>query len=131
MVVSRMRGLGAERLRLLRLVLVAERVPLALFTLVGVLSVGAPVVTSLLTGVLAQQLQASGDVGLAIGAGVGIAVSIVVLQQAMAFRASAHRTGEVIGGWAHPPARAAPGQRGAALRGGRERRLPDRHLTGL
>ncbi len=87
MVVSRVRSLAAERLRLLRLVLVAERVPLALFALVGVLSVGAPVVTSLLTGVLAQQLRASGDVGLAIGAGVGIAVSIVVLQQAMAFRA--------------------------------------------
>ncbi|MDF1489033.1 ABC transporter ATP-binding protein [Tessaracoccus sp. HF-7] len=75
----------SERLELLRLVLVSERRPLILFVLVGIVTVGAPVATSLLTGALTRQLRASGDVGATVWAGVGVAVSIVVLQQAMAF----------------------------------------------
>ncbi|MBK7820825.1 MAG: ABC transporter ATP-binding protein [Tessaracoccus sp.] len=82
---ARVRDMVAERRRLLRLVLLAARPPLLLYGALGMVTAFAPVATSLLTGRLAEQLRREGDVGQAVWAGVGVAVSIVLLQQALAF----------------------------------------------
>ena len=75
-----------ERARLLRLLRLASPGPLAVYVVLGLVSAFAPVAMSTLAGVLAAQIAANVNVTTAVLVGVGVAVSIVVLEQANTFR---------------------------------------------
>lgn len=84
-ILGRWHSFVLERCHLLRLVRFASRGALCGYIVLGLVTALAPVGTSLLTGVLAARLLQDGDPVRALWAGIGVAASIVLLQQANAF----------------------------------------------
>lgn len=94
--ISLVRGLAAvitERRRLLRMLQLASRRPLAVFAAVAVFTAIAPLATSLLTGRLVGDVEA-GRAGLSfevVATAIALALSIVALQQISAVRGASSR----------------------------------------
>lgn len=84
--VTRARGISRERLLLLGLLRRADPASLGALLTLTVVAVGAPVVLSVMTARVVDDLARRGDLSAVVGSAIGLAVAIVALQFAMSMK---------------------------------------------